>query len=65
MNRAHEILAGLKVSTDQLDSLREAAARVRRVRGEADGRGRWWRGDVIAPREQAEQAVLTEGRTPA
>lgn len=59
MNRAHEILAGLGVSTEQLDSLCEAA-RVSGAHGaKLTGAGGGGAVIAIAPRDR-EQAVLTE-----
>lgn len=61
MNRAHEVLAGLGVSTEQLDSLCEAA-RVSGAHGaKLTGAGGGGAVIAIAPRDR-EQAVLTEWR---
>lgn len=59
MNRAHEILAGLGVSTDQLDSLCEAARVCGAYGAKLTGAGGGGAVIAIAPRDK-EQAVLTE-----
>ncbi|MGE0867613.1 MAG: mevalonate kinase [Kofleriaceae bacterium] len=59
MNRAHEVLAGLGVSTDQLDSLCQAARVSGAYGAKLTGAGGGGAVIAIAPRER-EQAVLTE-----
>lgn len=59
MNRAHEILAGLGVSTEQLDSLCEAARVSGAYGAKLTGAGGGGAVIAIAPRDK-EQAVLTE-----
>ena len=59
MNKAHEILAGLGVSTDQLDSLCEAARSTGAHGAKLTGAGGGGAVIAIAPRER-ENAILTE-----
>jgi mevalonate kinase len=61
MNRAHEILTGLGVSTEQLDSLCEAARVSGAYGAKLTGAGGGGAVIAIAPRDR-EQAVLTEWR---
>jgi len=59
MNRAHEVLAGLGVSTEQLDSLCEAARVSGAYGAKLTGAGGGGAVIAIAPRDK-EAAVLTE-----
>nr|MBA3395505.1 mevalonate kinase [Deltaproteobacteria bacterium] len=59
MNRAHAVLAGLGVSTPQLDSLCDAARATGAHGAKLTGAGGGGAVIAIAPRDR-EQAILTE-----